>query len=76
MDITFLCPASIKVGDIARQLNLRDELVDSMGKDIEIVELKQLDLSKTIKVYNLEVKDNLNYYITEQEVLVHNHKLQ
>jgi len=47
-----------------------------MGKDIEIVELKQLDLSKTIKVYNLEVKDNLNYYITEQEVLVHNHKLQ
>lgn len=29
-------------------------------------------IKKTVKVYNFEVKDNHNYYVSELEILVHN----
>ncbi|CCY45373.1 unknown [Clostridium sp. CAG:1193] len=46
--------------------------MDVSGKYYNIEKITSEDIVQT--VYNLEVKDNHNYYVTESKILVHNVK--
>ena len=56
----------------AKELKAGDVLVDVEGNEI-IIERIEVSVSETeISVYNFEVEDNHNYYVSENSVLVHN----
>ena len=44
--------------------------MDGETREVENVTIEHLD--ELVKVYNFEVEDWHTYYVTEQEVLVHN----
>ena len=56
-----LAAADLKVGDI---------VINSNGEQHKITNITHETIKNT--VYNLEVEDNHNYYVTENEILVHN----
>ena len=56
----------------AENLKVGDVVMDVSGKYYNIEKITSEDIVQT--VYNLEVKDNHNYYVTESKILVHNAK--
>ena len=56
----------------AEDLKVGDIVMDSKGKYYSITKITSKDIIET--VYNLEVNDNHNYYVTESKILVHNKK--
>ena len=55
--------AELKAGDILRTQDGETEIVED-------VQIENLD--ETVKVYNLEIEDSHTYYVSADEVLVHN----
>jgi hypothetical protein len=54
----------------AKDLKLIDKVTLKNGSLSQIITLKKLKIS--VPVYNFEVEDNHNYYVSESAVLVHN----
>jgi len=57
-----------------RDLNPRDRVLLSNGKEVAISGIKSYNVDAT-KVYNFEVADNHTYFVGEDGVLVHNYRL-
>ena len=55
-----------------KDLKVGDIVMDVKGKYYSITKITSKDIIET--VYNLEVNDNHNYYVTESKILVHNKK--
>lgn len=59
----------------ARNLQKGDIIESSKGGHNSIVkDLKTTLLEKPIEVYNIEIEDNHNYYVSSEQVLAHNLK--
>ena len=58
----------------ACDLKVGDKILNNNNEEVEIqdVEIKEFEGNELIKVYNFEVEDNHNYYVGENNVLVHN----
>ena len=54
----------------AQDLNIGDTVIDSKGEKHKITNITHKAIKNT--VYNLEIEDNHNFYVTENEILVHN----
>ena len=54
----------------AKDLNIGDTVIDSKGEKHKITNITHKAIKNT--VYNLEIEDNHNFYVTENEILVHN----
>ena len=59
---------------LAKYLKVGDELKSFNNEIVEIVNIETKKLEKEIFVYNIEVKDNHNYFVGENKILVHNEK--
>ena len=59
---------------LAKYLKIGDELKSFNNETIEIINIETKKLEKEIFVYNIEVKDNHNYFVGENKILVHNEK--
>ena len=57
---------------VAAELEAGDVLVTSDGKEVRVKAVTTTKLDEPVKVYNLEVEGNHTYYVTADEVLVHN----
>lgn len=55
-----------------KDLKVGNVLINSNGDTIVINKITSRKIEETI--YNIEVEDNHNYYVTESEILVHNKK--
>ena len=51
-----------------------DYLLDSNNKQVRIDSIKYYESKDDLKVYNIEVKDNHTYYVSDGNFLVHNAK--
>jgi hypothetical protein len=58
----------------AGKLGDSEVLVNHEGKRIIITKIKRIRLDKPVRVYNIGVEDNHNYYVSTDTVLVHNLK--
>jgi RHS repeat-associated protein len=56
----------------ASELNDGDILKLKSGKYAQVTQIKRIDLVKPVKVYNFEVEDWHTYFVSEEQVLVHN----
>jgi hypothetical protein len=56
----------------ASELKNGDVLRLKSGKRAKVTQLKRVDLVKPVKVYNFEVEDWHTYFVSEEQVLVHN----
>ena len=56
-----------------KDLKVNDILINSNKEDVVISNVTKVDESTT--VYNLEVEENHNYFITDDKILVHNKKI-
>ena len=56
----------------AKDLTEEDKLTLSDGSQVKIEKIEKEDLAKAETKYNFEVKDFHTYYVTENDVLVHN----
>ncbi|SHH48966.1 intein C-terminal splicing region/RHS repeat-associated core domain-containing protein [Clostridium collagenovorans DSM 3089] len=56
----------------ASELKVGDKLRSKEDKIVVVEEVEIEQLKEKIKVYNLEVEDNHNYYVSGNKVLVHN----
>ena len=56
-----------------QDLNVGDDVMYSNGEFHKIIEIKHEKIKKT--VYNLSIEDNNNFYVGEQEILVHNNAI-
>ena len=56
----------------AAEIEAGDKLHTGNGEVVTVTSNRTEKLAKPIKVYNLEVEDFHTYYVTEDEVLVHN----
>ncbi|WBW97314.1 polymorphic toxin-type HINT domain-containing protein [Oceanirhabdus sp. W0125-5] len=56
----------------AGNLSEEDILEDQMGRDIEIEEIQVKRYEEAITVYNFEVAEDHNYYVSDIGILVHN----
>ena len=59
---------------LAKYLKVGDELKSFNNEIVEIVNIETKKSEKEIFVYNIEVKDNHNYFVGENRILVHNEK--
>lgn len=69
----------VKKGDsyewiAAKELKVGDEVMDSKGNYYPITNITSKAIVENL--YNIEVEDNHNYYVTTSEILVHNRKIQ
>ncbi len=55
-----------------RDIKVNDELIDSNNNKMTVEKIEIVELTEEINVYNFEVKDNHNYFVTNQNILVHN----
>ena len=56
----------------AKALNIGDKVRLKSGETAEVTGIEEEHLKEPIKVYNFEVEDLHTYYVSEQQVLVHN----
>ena len=56
----------------AKDLTKEDKLTLSDGRQVKIEKIEKEELAKAETKYNFEVKDFHTYYVTENDVLVHN----
>ena len=56
----------------ASEIKVNDYVMDSNGNAHEITEINYYNIKQT--VYNIEVEDNHNYYVSRDNILVHNRK--
>ena len=56
----------------AKDLTEEDKLTLSDGRQVKIEKIEKEELAKAETKYNFEVKDFHTYYVTENDVLVHN----
>ncbi|MCI8309421.1 MAG: hypothetical protein HFJ45_04350 [Clostridia bacterium] len=56
----------------AEKLEVGNILINNSNEELEIVKIDRVKSIGTIKVYNLEVEDNHNYFVGFDCVLVHN----
>jgi len=56
----------------AENLKVGDILVNNSNEELEIKKIERIESTGIIKVYNLEVEDNHNYFVGFDCVLVHN----
>lgn len=56
----------------AAELESGDMLRTQEGKTETVAQIETENLEEAVKVYNLEIEDNHTYYVSEDEVLVHN----
>lgn len=56
----------------AKDLHVGDYLVTKENRKIKINKIKIIKYKKDIATYNLEVKDNHNYFVSSLDLLVHN----
>ena len=56
----------------AKDLNVGDVVMNKEGHYYTIDSITNIQIKET--VYNLSVEDNHNYYVTEDNILVHNLK--
>ena len=59
---------------LAKYLKIGDELKSFNNETVEITNVETKKLEKEIFVYNIEVKDNHNYFVGGNKILVHNKK--
>jgi intein C-terminal splicing region domain protein len=59
---------------LAKYLKVGDELKSFNNETVEIMNVETKKLEKEIFVYNIEVKDNHNYFVGGNKILVHNKK--
>lgn len=59
---------------MAKYLKIGDELKSFNNETVEIMNVETKKLEKEIFVYNIEVKDNHNYFVGGNKILVHNKK--
>ena len=55
-----------------KDLKVGDKVLTKEGKYTEIIKIKTTNKKNAIEVYNLEIKDNHNYFVGETGFLVHN----
>ncbi|MBI4437330.1 MAG: hypothetical protein HY590_07960 [Candidatus Omnitrophica bacterium] len=58
----------------ANELKKGELLLDAQGKSRPLRETELLNLKSRVKVYNLTIQDNHTYFVSSEEVLVHNIK--
>ena len=56
----------------AQNLKVGDMVMDSKGNYYPITNITSKEIVENL--YNIEVEDNHNYYVTTSEILVHNRK--
>jgi RHS repeat-associated protein len=55
-----------------KDLNIKD-ILKTLSGELEIISIKKI--KENAMVYNIEVDDNSNYFVTESKILVHNKKI-
>ena len=55
-----------------KNLAIGDKILTQNNEEIEIINIIKKTLDKPIKVYNMSIKDNHNYFVGNGKLLVHN----
>jgi Pretoxin HINT domain len=57
----------------AKDLRAGDKLYSASGKIVELKSITSKEQEESVGVYNFEVEDNHTYFVSKEEVLVHNY---
>jgi PKD repeat protein len=58
------------------EVKIGEKLITHDGKGLRLIKAKLLDADKKMRVFNMTVADNQNYYVGREGILVHNRKEQ